>query len=157
MSDEGRAPVAFELTAQIEIDAPIDVVWRSLTEDIGTWWPHSFSDEPKIGLEPWVGGRFWEEFGDIGGGALYGVITYLRPPHELTVSGAMGMRGARQYVKTYTLETSERGTTVRSVASVLGDIPAEMREGYRAGGAVVLERLRDFVESRSTSSRPGTS
>jgi hypothetical protein len=69
----------------------------------------------------------------------------------------MGMRGARQYVKTYTLETSERGTTVRSVASVLGDIPDEIREGYRAGGAVVLERLRDFVESPPTSSRPGTS
>jgi uncharacterized protein YndB with AHSA1/START domain len=147
MSNGLQTPVAFELTAEIEIDAPIDVVWRSLTEDIGTWWPHSFSDEPKIALEPWIGGRFWEEFGDVGSGALYGVVTHLRPLRELTVSGAMGMRGARQYVKTYVLDEAGPATRVRSVASVLGDIPEEMREGYRAGGVEVLERLKTFVET----------
>jgi uncharacterized protein YndB with AHSA1/START domain len=77
-SESERSPVAFELTAQIEIDAPAEMVWRSLTEDIGSWWPHSFSDDPKITLEPWVGGRFLEEFGD-GGGALYAVVTCGRP------------------------------------------------------------------------------
>jgi uncharacterized protein YndB with AHSA1/START domain len=146
MNDEQRSPVAFELTAQIEIDAPAEVVWRSLTEDIGSWWPHSFSDEPKIALEPWVGGRFWEEFGD-GGGALYGLVTYLRPGAELTVSGAMGMRGARQYVKTYTLQPAGDGTAVRTVASVLGDISDETRAGYDAGGVEVLQRLKGFAEA----------
>jgi uncharacterized protein YndB with AHSA1/START domain len=145
-SESERSPVAFELTAQIEIDAPAEMVWRSLTEDIGSWWPHSFSDDPKITLEPWVGGRFLEEFGD-GGGALYAVVTYLRPARELTVSGSMGMRGARQYVKTYTLEPDGDGTRVRTVASVLGDISDEMRAGYDAGGQEVLDRLKLFVES----------
>ncbi|MGH3461884.1 MAG: SRPBCC family protein [Kribbellaceae bacterium] len=148
-SDEGRGPVAFELTAEIEIDAPAETVWRSLTEDIGSWWPHSFSAEPKITLEAWVGGRFWEEFGDAAGGALYGLVTYLRPGAELTVSGAMGMRGARQYVKTYTLEASGSGTRVRTVASVLGDISDETRAGYEAGGVEVLERLKAFTETAS--------
>jgi uncharacterized protein YndB with AHSA1/START domain len=36
--DEGRGPVAFELTAETEIDAPAETVWRSLTEDIGSRW-----------------------------------------------------------------------------------------------------------------------
>ena len=147
MRTEVQSPVAFELTAEITIDAPVDVVWRSLVEDIGTWWPHSFSDEPKITLEPWVGGRFWEEFGDVGGGALYGVVTYLVPLRELTVSGAMRMRGARQYVKTYTLEESGPSTVVRTVASVLGDVPEEMRTGYDEGGVQVLERLKAHIES----------
>jgi hypothetical protein len=83
----------------------------------------------------------------VGGGALYGVVTHLRPLRELTVSGAMGMRGARQYVKTYVLDEAGPATRVRSVASVLGDIPEEMREGYRAGGVEVLERLKTFVET----------
>ncbi len=147
MSIDLQSPVAFELTAEIRIDAPVDVVWRSLTEDIGTWWPHSFSDEPKIALEPWIGGRFWEEFGDVGGGALYATVTFIRPLHELTVSGSMGMRGARQYVKTYTLEEAGAATIVRTVASVLGDVPEETRTGYDRGGVVVLERLKAHVES----------
>jgi uncharacterized protein YndB with AHSA1/START domain len=138
--------VAFELTAQIEIDAPAEMVWRSLTEDIGSWWPHSFSDDPKITLEPWVGGRFLEEFGD-GGGALYAVVTYLRPARELTVSGSMGMRGARQYVKTYTLEADGEGTIVRTVASLLGDISPEIRDGYTAGGRELLEALKAHAET----------
>jgi hypothetical protein len=36
---------------------------------------------------------------------------------------------------------------VRSVASALGDIPEDKREGYRAGGVEVLERLKAFVEA----------
>jgi hypothetical protein len=57
------------------------------------------------------------------------------------------MRGARQYVKTYTLEPDGDGTRVRTVASVLGDISDEMRAGYDAGGQEVLDRLKLFVES----------
>jgi uncharacterized protein YndB with AHSA1/START domain len=149
MTTEVETPVAFEITAQIQIDAPVDVVWRSLTEDVGAWWPHSFSEEPKIALEPWIGGRFWEEFGDSGGGALYGLVTHLVPERELTVNGAMGMRGARQYVKTYSLEESDGTTTVRTVASVLGDIPEETRVRYAEGNVEVLERLKAHVGSRS--------
>jgi hypothetical protein len=45
----------------VRIAAPVEIVWRSLVEDVGAWWPHSFSDEPRITMEPWVGGRFMEE------------------------------------------------------------------------------------------------
>jgi uncharacterized protein YndB with AHSA1/START domain len=146
MIEDPVRPIAFELTAEIEIDAPIDVVWRSITEYIGEWWPHSFSDEPKIAIEPWIGGRFWEEFADTGGGALYATVTFLKPLRELTVSGSMGMRGARQYVKTYRLEERGAQTIVRTVASMLGDIDDETRESYTTGGVEVLERLKGHAE-----------
>ena len=101
MPDTEVAPVAIELHAEVAIDAPIGVVWRSLVEDVGAWWPHSFSDRPKITMEPWVGGRFMEEWD--GGSALYALVTHMVTNARLTISGPMGMRGARQYVKTYEL------------------------------------------------------
>lgn len=149
MDDDVKAPVTFEVVAEVSIDAPVNEVWRSLTEDIGSWWPHSFSDEPKISLEPWIGGRFYEEFGDTGGGALYALVTYMAPGAKLTISGHMGMRGARQYVKTYELESDGSSTRVRTVASMLGDLSAELREAYRDGGVEVLESLKRYVEGSS--------
>ena len=145
-----QTPVSFEVEAEIRIDAGVDDVWRALTEDIGEWWPHSFTDEPfRIALEPWIGGRFYEQFDESGAGALYAVVTYLEPGRTLRVSGAMGMPGARQYVKTYRLESDGGVTVVRTTSSTLGDIPDEMRENYRSGGEGVLAAMKQHLEARS--------
>jgi len=144
---DSQAPVAFELHAEVRIDAPVEVVWRSLVEDVGAWWPHSFSDDPKISMEPWVGGRFMEEWD--GGAALYAVVTHMVTGARLTVSGPMGMRGARQYVKTYELAADGDATVVTTTASMLGDIDDETRENYDAGGVQLLESLKAHAEARA--------
>ena len=142
---DAQTPVTFDIHAEIRIDAPTQVVWRSLVEDIGAWWPHSFSDEPRISLEPWVGGRFMEEWDE--GSALYAIVTHIVVGTRLTTTGAMGLQGARQYVKTYTLEADGEGTIVRTVASMLGDISPEIRDGYTAGGRELLEALKAHAET----------
>src|ERR1044072_3983991 len=136
MPDTEVAPVAIELHAEVSIDAPVDVVWRSLVEDAGAWGPHSFSEEPRISMERWGGGRFMEE-GD-GGSALYAFVTHMVTNARLTISGPMGMGGARQYVKTYELVAEGDTTTVRTSASMLGDIDDETRTSYRDGGESLL-------------------
>ena len=143
---DSQTPVAFDLHAEVRIDAPIEVVWRSLVEDVGAWWPHNFSDEPRISMEPWVGGRFMEEWD--GGSALYALVTHMVTGARLTISGPMGMRGARQYVKTYELAADGDVTVVTTTASVLGDIDDEIREGYRTGGEELLQALKTYVEQR---------
>ena len=148
MPDTEVAPVAIELHAEVAIDAPIGVVWRSLVEDVGAWWPHSFSDRPKITMEPWVGGRFMEEWD--GGSALYALVTHMVTNARLTISGPMGMRGARQYVKTYELSADGDTTVVRTSASMLGDIDGELRTGYREGGEELLQAFKTYVETRRT-------
>ena len=145
---DSQTPVSFDLHAEIRIEAPVDVVWRSLVEDVGAWWPHSFSDEPRISMEPWVGGRFIEEWD--GGSALYALVTHMVTGARLTVSGAMGMRGARQYVKTYELAADGESTVVTTTASMLGDIDDELRTGYRDGGEELLQAFKTYVETRRT-------
>jgi uncharacterized protein YndB with AHSA1/START domain len=148
-----EAPVSIEVVAEIDIDASPDDVWKSLTEDIGAWWPHSFSEHPfRIALEPRIGGCFFEQFDESGAGALYALVTYIDPGKTLTISGSMGMPGARQYVKKYTLEGAGGGTRVRTTASTLGDIPEEMRESYRTGGEEVLRSLKQYAEDPVRSS-----
>jgi len=141
-----ESPIAFDIHAEVRIAAPVEIVWRSLVEDVGAWWPHSFSDEPRITMEPWVGGRFMEEWD--GGSALYALVTHIVTGARLTISGPMGMRGARQYVKTYELAADGDGTLVTTTASMLGDIDDELRENYTTGGLELLQALKAHAESK---------
>jgi uncharacterized protein YndB with AHSA1/START domain len=56
---DSEPPIAFDIHAEVRIVAPVEIVWRSLVEDVGAWWPHSFSDEPRITMEPWVAAASW--------------------------------------------------------------------------------------------------
>jgi DNA-binding transcriptional ArsR family regulator len=143
-----RTPIAAEIEAEVTIDAGVAAVWRALTDDVGRWWTHTFTDKPHaVVLEPTIGGRFYEQFDESGAGALYATVTYIEPGKVLRTSGPMGMPGARQYVKTYRLEAvGASSTAVRTTASVLGDVDAEMLANYREGGRSLLESLKQYVE-----------
>jgi DNA-binding transcriptional ArsR family regulator/uncharacterized protein YndB with AHSA1/START domain len=144
---ESVTPIAVEIEAEIVIDADATQVWTALTDGVGQWWDHSFTDKPyAIVLEPFIGGRFYEQFDESGAGALYATVTYIEPQRVLRTSGSMGMPGARQYVKTYRLEPDGDRTIVRTNASMLGDIGTERITGYRDGGQKLLESLKRYVE-----------
>jgi DNA-binding transcriptional ArsR family regulator/uncharacterized protein YndB with AHSA1/START domain len=145
--DDTHTPIAVEIEAQVTIDAGVAAVWTALTEQIGQWWTHSFTDKPyAIVLEPVIGGRFYEQFDESGAGALYATVTYLEPGKTLRTSGPMGMPGASQYVKTYRLEADGEATTVRTTASVLGDIDPGTIANYSNGNRSLLESLKRYVE-----------
>jgi uncharacterized protein YndB with AHSA1/START domain len=136
-----------EFEAEVDIAASPEAVWEAITVGVGDWWPHSFEDHPiRIALEPSIGGRFYEQFNESGAGALYATVTYLDPGRILRISGPMGMRTAATYVKTYRLEPSDRGTTVRTSVSMLGAVTPETIEDYRVGGDGVLEALKAHLE-----------
>jgi uncharacterized protein YndB with AHSA1/START domain len=145
--DDTRTPIAVEIEAQVTIDAGVQAVWTALTDGVGEWWTHTFTDKPyAVVLEPVIGGRFYEQFDEHGAGALYATVTYIEPGRVLRTSGPMGMAGARQYVKTYRLEPAGEATTVRTTASILGDVDPETVADYSAGGRSLLESLKQYVE-----------
>ena len=91
----------------------------------------------------WIGG-----FGASLSSALYALVTHIVTGARLTISGPMGMRGARQYVKTYELAADGDGTLVTTTASMLGDIDDELRESYTTGGLELLQALKAHAESK---------
>jgi hypothetical protein len=51
--EETVTPIAVEIEAEIVIDADVTVVWTALTDGIGQWWSHSFTDKPyAVVLDP---------------------------------------------------------------------------------------------------------
>jgi uncharacterized protein YndB with AHSA1/START domain len=133
----GTLDVANEVT----IEAPRERVFAALTR-MGSWWPHRFRDGVPVVLEPFVGGRFFEDWGD-GDGALYGTVARVSRPSHLSVSGPMGMGGPVVGLWAFDLDEDGSGRTLlRYSHRAFGEISDEQRQGYTEGWGDVLAALR---------------
>jgi len=106
-----------------------------------------YSEEARdIILEPNVGGRLFEDWGD-GEGVLYATVTIARRPEWLRLSGPIGIRGAVAGVVDIMLEPKGQETVVRLSHWVVGEVTNETEASYDRGWKALLgERLKPFVE-----------
>jgi|SRR5579864_1331620 len=79
---------------ELVITAEPQRVFEALTTGVDAWWMQGFeSPHSTFHLEPVAGGRFYEDFDQGRGSALYATVTYLEPSKKLRMTGPMGMRG----------------------------------------------------------------
>lgn len=136
----GTLDVANEVT----IAAPRERVFDAVLK-MGEWWPHRFRDGSSVVLEPAVGGRFYEYWGD-SFSALYGTVTRLDRPSLIVVTGPMGMGGP--VVGVWSFELVEAGTDttlLKGTHRAFGDISEETRQGYTEGWGEVYGALREYL------------
>ncbi|MEM9596010.1 MAG: SRPBCC domain-containing protein, partial [Acidobacteriota bacterium] len=110
------------LKVAIRIAATPEAVWQALTTDLAKWWPRSFycgsSSRPDasatILLEPWPGGRMWEDWGN-GEGLLWGTVQTVVIGQRLDFVGhtAPAWGGPSTLCGSYTLEADGDGTRVQ--------------------------------------------
>jgi DNA-binding transcriptional ArsR family regulator len=132
-----------DVEQEVVVAAPREKVFDALCR-MGEWWPHAFREGAAVHLEPRVGGRFWEDWGD-GDGALYATVTGIRRPEVLTCSGPMGMRTPVTGVFSMELEDRPDGTLVRLSHHAVGPIDDETRAAYEAGWSDVFGALRGHL------------
>lgn len=158
---EPSAGGRLEIRRRIRIEAPRDHVFETLLR-VAEWWPHRLRTGSSVSLEPWVGGRFMEDWGGESG-ALYGFVTFIERPAALVVSRPMGMRGAA--ASAWTIELDEESnspgypggsssqsngvTVVRIHHSWCGEVDAETRRAYATGWEEGLAALRDACAKTS--------
>src|SRR5215471_11951224 len=141
---------------EIEIDAPIEAVWKAITdaEELTRW----FSDHAKV--TPGVGGTCWVAWGE-GEPQAYGKrIEVWEPPHQLTLGPLGPEEGntgpspeaqtalAPPIIDEYTLETRGGRTLLRFVSS---GIPAAAEwDGFydstNYGWKLFFRTLRHYLE-----------
>ena len=125
---------AFEIDYQIWLNATPERVFTALTDEVNHWWPHTYKDDPlRIVIEPFVGGRFWEQFDESGRGVLYANVEVFDPPTTLRFRGAIGMNRAIQVVFTITLEAQDGGTVLRELTHVAGEVSERLQQGMTKG------------------------
>jgi len=158
-ADEFRA---LDVQLEIEIAASAEAVWSSLTTGIGEWWPAQFyvgTSPKRFALEPHVGGRVFEDWGD-GEGALFGNVIAYDENRMLQWAGDMSADygGPARTVTTFRLTAREDGTTLLSFRDTpFGRLGENVLEGLEHGWKWLLaDCLKPFVEEGRRPERPDT-
>jgi uncharacterized protein YndB with AHSA1/START domain len=152
---------SIDIQLEVEIAARPEVVWKSLTTGIGEWWPAKFyfgTPPKRFTLEPQVGGRVFEDWGD-GEGALFGTLTAFEQNRMLQWAGDMSadFGGPARSVTTFRLKKgAENGTTLLSFRDtpfgLLSDVAMKRLEhGWRW---LHNECLKPYVEHGKRPERP---
>ncbi len=142
---------SFRIDQEVEIAAPREKAWASLL-DVDGWWCHRIQKSGStLVLEPQVGGRFYERWtGDEG--ALWGIVTYLRRPEILRLSGPLGTERLATSLYEFRLEAKGEKTLLRLTHRCIGEV-GEMRGDYEGGWQSLWKHLRALAETGARFSR----
>jgi DNA-binding transcriptional ArsR family regulator len=146
--DSSRPPV--DVALDLMIAGSRHAVFESITERIGQWWGPPALDARATGvsLEPSLGGRFVEHWGDTGG-QIVATVTGLEPDRHLRLTGPFHF-GLALADATFDLEDAARGTLLRFSFRAVGAIDPAVIDGIESGWtALVASRLKAFVEAGS--------
>ncbi len=139
---------------EVSIARPPEAVWTSLTEEIGAWWLEGFyaGTNPKgFRLEPELGGRMYEDWGD-GNGLVWYTVLGIEPPKSLFLSGQIteDFGGPASTCVRVLLEPDGDGTRVRLTDDLCGRVTEESAGKIEGGWrALLTDGLKAHVEGKS--------
>ncbi len=140
------------VSLEIQINAPADVVWRTLTDRIGDWWPEEFyaggaSGERQFQLDPKPGGLMLESWNG-GGGTLWGTVVSAAPARSLQVLGYVfpNWGGPTEWYGSWDLNEADGSTTLRFSESAVGAVSDASMSEKDKGWKFLWNTLKAHVE-----------
>jgi uncharacterized protein YndB with AHSA1/START domain len=149
---ETEAVNTLDIRKEVMINAPLDVAFAALLEEVG---PGSQLPDGKpfpMKIEPWPGGRWYRDLGEAGGhkyGHLWGHVQVIKAPTLLELTGPMPMSFPAINHVQYRLAEAEGGTRLSLVHRAMGMIPQDFRDGMPDGWVHGLKRIRELAERRA--------
>jgi DNA-binding transcriptional ArsR family regulator/uncharacterized protein YndB with AHSA1/START domain len=146
--ESSRPPV--DVALDVVIAGGRHAVFESITERIDQWWGPPAMDARATGvsLEPGLGGRFVEHWGDAGG-QMIATVTGLESDRHLRLTGSFHF-GLALADATFDLEDAPGGTLVRFACRAVGAIDPAVVEGIERGWITLVgSRLKALVETGS--------
>ena len=152
---------SLEVRIELTVHAPQQRVWGALVNEATEWWPKSFYSSEKTKrfmIEPWLGGRVFEDCG-AGEGFVWYTVNGVESPNYLSLVGYIGPPFGGPSVSLLRIALAAAGpneTTLEITDAVFGQIEGcDNESGWRQ---VFDEGFRAYVESKQSSrtrQRPG--
>ena len=139
-----QAPQTIEVLKELSIEAPVDVVWESILEEIGPAATGENGPMP-MKIEAWPGGRWFRDLGQ-GAGHLWGHVQVIKPPKLLEICGPMFMSYPVVNHVQYRLTPEGGRTQLKFTHRGLGLIDPKHGKGVNQGWAHILEGIRRRAE-----------
>jgi uncharacterized protein YndB with AHSA1/START domain len=138
---------SFEIRKEIQIDAPIEVAFAAVLDELG---PEGQMPDGKpfpFKLEAWPGGRWFRDLGN-NSGHLWGHVQVIKPPTLLELCGPMPMSYPAINHIQYRLTSEGARTRLKLTHKAMGLIIPEHRDGMPEGWEFGLRRIKELAESR---------
>lgn len=148
-----------EVELEVLIAAPQERVWRALVDETMSWWDRQFFMNPSaraLVVEPKVGGRVFEDWGNGAGIQWYHVIG-VDPPNALMFTGQLNPTYGGPAVTIVQLSLSAIGprTVLRLGETAFGRIDDKVEAFIRAAWESLFEKgLKPYVEAAHAKERP---
>ena len=137
--------LTLSITEEIRVQAPIDVTFATLIEQLG---PHNEVAENRplpMKLEPWPGGRWYRDLGE-SNGHFWGHVQAIKRPTLLEISGPLIMSYPISNNLQYRLSESEGGTLIKFHHMAFGLIREDDRH-VKDGWKYTHDRLKERAEA----------
>ncbi len=145
---EKDAVHAFTIRQEIQIDAPIEVAFQAMLDELG---PEAQMPDGKtlsMKIEPWPGGRWYRDLGN-NAGHFWGHVQVIKPPTLLELTGPMPMSYPAVNHVQYRFKEKDGGTQLTFLHRAMGLILPEHRDGMPEGWHHWLDRIRELAERRA--------
>jgi len=122
------------------IDAPIEIVFQTLLDEIGPGNEGPPGQPMPMKLEAWPGGRWYRDLGN-NTGHFWGHVQVIKPPTILEICGPMFMSYPAAGHIAWRLKADGNSTVLSLRHRAFGMIPEEHITGVRSGWSSYLERI----------------
>jgi DNA-binding transcriptional ArsR family regulator len=141
-----------QVELEIAIAAPVGRVWNALIDETTFWWPKAFYTSPNakgFHIEPRLGGKMFEDWGD-GAGVIWYDVFAINPPHSIDLKGCMAVPyGPAHTLLHLELAASGAGTILKLSDSTIG-LPKDCGTSKIDGWKQLFEdSLKSYVEQAS--------
>ena len=141
--------LTLNITQEIFVDAPLDIAFDALLEQLG---PASDTPEGQpmpLKLEAWPGGRWFRDLGD-NNGHFWGHVQAIKRPTLLEVVGPLFMSYPVSSNVQYRLTEANGGTLIKFHHKAFGFIQDDHRQNVSGGWSHINESVRKAAEAKKT-------
>jgi uncharacterized protein YndB with AHSA1/START domain len=146
-----QAMQALEVTKEIEVAAPIDIVFETILEQMGPYNEAPGTGPMPMTLEAWPGGRWFRDFGN-NTGHFWGHVQSFKPPTLLEIHGPLFMSSPAISNVQYRLTPEGKVTRIKFSHRAIGQISQEPDAGLRVdtGWTSLMSRISSAAEKKTT-------
>ena len=132
---------------EIRVNAPLDVTFDALLEQLGPCNERSDGTPMPFKLEPWPGGRWFRDLGQ-NNGHLWAHVQAIKRPTLLEFAGPLFMSHPVANNVQYRLSEDGEGTLIKFRHSAFGLVQEDHKRNVASGWASMLEQARKRAEKR---------
>src|SRR5438046_1289687 len=140
---------ALEVTKDVQIAAPVEIVFETLLEQLGPRHETAPGSPLPMKLEPWPGGRWFRDLGN-SNGHYWATVQAIKRPTLLEFTGPLFASSPFVSNVQYRLTEEPGGTLITFRHTALGLLSEEHRKGVSHGWTYINSEIKVRAESSTT-------